>query len=163
MQPKQCAIAGASPTRVRCVSWPGRTSARSLPGRLIVDLVSQGGTINPLETIPMFIDVLHGKDRAVHLNVARKSCLYATYLMFFFLVFGTLLLKVFGVSLSMIPIVGGIVLLRIGFELFAPSSGGGIIPTSGSKQADGMDVAFTPLAMPIMFCPGSHTLTIWHE
>jgi MarC family membrane protein len=110
--------------------------------------------INPLEAIPVFLDMLRGKDRAVQRNVARKSCLYATYLMFFFLIFGTLLLKVFGVSLSMIRIVGGIVLVRIGFELFAPSPGGGIIPTSGSKQADGMDVAFTPLAMPIMFGPG---------
>jgi len=110
--------------------------------------------INPLEAIPVFLNLLRGKDQAVQINVARKSCLYATYLMFFFLVFGTLLLKVFGVSLSMIRIVGGIVLVRIGFELFSPSHGGGIIPSSGSKQADGMDVAFTPLAMPIMFGPG---------
>jgi len=110
--------------------------------------------INPLEAIPVFLNLLSGKDQAVQRRVARKSCLYATYLMFFFLVFGTLLLKAFGVSLSMIKIVGGIVLVRIGFELFAPSSGSGIIPTGGSKQADGMDVAFTPLAMPIMFGPG---------
>lgn len=110
--------------------------------------------INPLEAIPVFLKLLRGKDQAVQISVARKSCLYATYLMFFFLVFGTLLLKVFGVSLSMIRIVGGIVLVRIGFELFAPTPEGGIIPTSGSKQADGMDVAFTPLAMPIMFGPG---------
>jgi len=110
--------------------------------------------INPLEAIPVFLNLLRGKDHDVQVNVARKSCLYATYLMFFFLVFGTLLLKAFGVSLSMIKIVGGIVLVRIGFDLFAPSSGSGIIPTAGSKQADGMDVAFTPLAMPIMFGPG---------
>jgi len=110
--------------------------------------------INPLEAIPVFLKMLRGKDQAVQLRVARKSCLYALYLMFFFLVFGTLLLKAFGVSLPMIRIVGGIVLTRIGFELFAPSSGSGIIPTGGSKQADGMDVAFTPLAMPIMFGPG---------
>jgi len=110
--------------------------------------------INPLEAIPVFLNLLRGKDQAVQLKVARKSCLYALYLMFFFLVFGTLLLKAFGVSLSMVRVVGGIVLTRIGFELFAPSSGSGIIPTGGSKQGDGMDVAFTPLAMPIMFGPG---------
>jgi len=110
--------------------------------------------INPLEAIPVFLNLLRGKDHDVQVNVARKSCLYATYLMFFFLVFGTLLLKAFGVSLSMIKVVGGIVLTRIGFDLFAPSGNSGIIPTGGSKQADGMDVAFTPLAMPIMFGPG---------
>ena len=64
------------------------------------------------------------------------------------------MLEAFGVSLSMIKIVGGIVLMRIGFQLFAPSSRIGMIPTGGSKQADGMDVAFSPVAMPIMFGPG---------
>lgn len=110
--------------------------------------------INPMEAIPVFLKLLSGKDQAIQRNVARKSCLYATYLMFFFLVFGTLLLKAFGVSVSMIKIVGGIVLMRIGFQLFAPSSRSGMIPTAGSTQADGMDVAFSPLAMPIMFGPG---------
>jgi multiple antibiotic resistance protein len=110
--------------------------------------------INPMEAIPVFLKLLSGKDQAVQRAVARKSCLYATYLMFFFLVFGTLLLKAFGVSVSMIKIVGGIVLMRIGFQLFAPSSRSGMIPTAGSTQADGMDVAFSPLAMPIMFGPG---------
>ena len=46
--------------------------------------------INPMEAIPVFLKLLNGKDQAVKRNVARKSCLYATYLMFFFLVFGTL-------------------------------------------------------------------------
>jgi len=110
--------------------------------------------INPLEAIPVYLKLLSGKDPAVQRKVAQKACLNATYLMFFFLVFGTLLLKAFGVSLSTIKVVGGIVLLRIGFDLFAPPPGGGMIPSGGSKQADGMDVAFTPLAMPIMFGPG---------
>jgi multiple antibiotic resistance protein len=124
----------------------------------IVHFISHYATllaiINPLEAIPVYLKLLSGKDQVVHHKVALKACLYATYLMFFFLVFGTLLLKAFGVSLSMIKMVGGIVLLRIGFDLFAPPPGGGMIPSGGSKQADGMDVAFTPLAMPIMFGPG---------
>ena len=74
--------------------------------------------------------------------------------MVFFLLFGTLLLHVFGVSLSMIRIVGGIILTRIGFQLFNPSPSGALIPTNGSGRADGMDIAFIPMAMPIMFGPG---------
>jgi multiple antibiotic resistance protein len=75
-------------------------------------------------------------------------------MMIFFLLFGTLLLKVFGVSLSMVKIVGGIILTRIGFELFAPSPSGKIIPV-GANGAEGQEsVSFVPLAMPIMFGPG---------
>jgi multiple antibiotic resistance protein len=110
--------------------------------------------INPLEAIPVFLKMLQDKDKGVQRRVARKSCLYAMGLMFFFLLFGTLLLKLFGVSLSMVRIVGGIILTRIGFELFAPKPDGGMIPSGGSESADGEDVAFIPLAMPIMFGPG---------
>jgi multiple antibiotic resistance protein len=107
--------------------------------------------INPLEAIPVFLNLLQGKGRDVHRQVARKACLYALGLMLFFLLFGTLLLHVFGVSLSMIKVVGGIILTRIGFQLFAPSPSGNMVPTDGNNPAD---VAFIPLAMPIMFGPG---------
>jgi multiple antibiotic resistance protein len=110
--------------------------------------------INPLEAIPVFLNLLSGKGTDVQRRVARKACLYALALSLFFLVFGTALLEVFGVSLSMVKIVGGIILTRIGFELFAPSPKGSLVPTGGSTSADGMDVAFVPMAMPIMFGPG---------
>jgi len=111
--------------------------------------------INPLEALPVFLKLLEGKDDATHLRVARRSCLYAVLLMFFFLLFGTLILRVFGVPLSMVRIVGGIVLMRIGFELFSPStSGDSMLAPSSGPDSTGDDVAFVPLAMPIMFGPG---------
>ncbi len=112
--------------------------------------------INPLEALPVFLKLLEGKGEQEHLQVARRSCFYATLLLFFFLLFGTAMLKVFEVPLSMVRIVGGIVLMRIGFGLFMPSSSGGVLPAGGggSPQQNG-DVAFVPLAMPIMFGPGA--------
>src|SRR5579871_345387 len=109
--------------------------------------------INPLEVLPVYLKLLAGQDEAAHRAVARRSCLYALLLCFFFLVFGTLLLQLFGVPLSMVRIVGGIILMRIGFELFTPS------PQSKKPAAAGADteadVAFVPLAMPLMFGPGA--------
>ena len=81
-----------------------------------------------------------------------KSCLYATGLCLFFLVFGAVLLKLFGVPLSMIRIAGGIVLVRIGFDLFAPSGAGGSLVKPANPNAN---IAFMPLAMPLMFGPGA--------
>ena len=111
--------------------------------------------INPLESLPIFLRLLSGQDKPTHLQVARLSCLYATALIFFFLVFGTVMLKIFSVPLSMVRIVGGIILMRIGFSLFLPSSSGGLIPKaeSGSPRQS-LDIAFVPLAMPLMFGPG---------
>jgi multiple antibiotic resistance protein len=80
-------------------------------------------------------------------------------LLFFFLVFGTLILRIFGVSLSMVRIVGGTILLRIGFELFAgSSSGGSFIAVNGDGQKG--DIAFVPLAMPLVCGPGAIATTL---
>jgi multiple antibiotic resistance protein len=72
--------------------------------------------------------------------------------LFFFLLFGTLLLRVFGVSLEMVRIVGGINLMRIGFSLFQP---GAVAGPADTPAGAGEDVAFVPLAMPLMFGPGA--------
>jgi multiple antibiotic resistance protein len=112
--------------------------------------------INPLEALPVFLKLLEGKTDDEHRRVARRACLYAMGLAFFFLVFGKLIMWIFGVSLSMVRIVGGIVLMRIGFELFSPSAAdkSAAGATGGPAQKD-EDVAFVPLAMPIMFGPGA--------
>ena len=65
--------------------------------------------INPLEALPIYLELLQGQDDRIHRRVARRACLYATLLMFFFLVFGTLTLTLFSVPLSMVRIVGGII------------------------------------------------------
>src|SRR6267143_7248430 len=102
--------------------------------------------INPLAALPVFLKLLEGQDRDAHRRVAWKACSYATLLLFFFLIFGALLLKVFEVPLSMVRIVGGIILMRIGFALFLPSSSGAsmVVAPNGSAQQDA-DVAFIPL------------------
>jgi multiple antibiotic resistance protein len=112
--------------------------------------------INPLEALPIFLKLLEGKDEAEHRRVASLSCFYALLLAFFFLIFGHLILWVFGVPLSMVRIVGGIILMRIGFELFSPSSSGAsMVGAANGSAKKNEDVAFIPLAMPIMFGPGA--------
>jgi multiple antibiotic resistance protein len=112
--------------------------------------------INPLEALPVFLQLLEGQDDRMHQQVARRSCFYALLLMFFFLLFGNVVMRLFGVPLSMVRIVGGIILVRIGFQLFMPSPSGGIISSSSGDSAHAAgDIAFVPLAMPIMFGPGA--------
>ncbi len=110
--------------------------------------------INPLAVLPVFLKLLEGQDSDAHRRVAWKACSYATLLLFFFLIFGALLLKVFEVPLSMVRIVGGIILMRIGFALFMPTSDTpSIIPNAPTGTGD--TIAFVPLAMPLMFGPGA--------
>jgi len=106
--------------------------------------------VNPLEAMPIFLGLTGKMSRAEQLGVAKRGCLYALALMFFFLIFGPLLMRAFEVPLSMIRVVGGIVLMKIGFELFTPTPGESI---TSPPPGEG-DVAFAPFAMPLMFGPG---------
>jgi multiple antibiotic resistance protein len=109
--------------------------------------------INPLESLPIFLKLADGKDLAARRQLARRSCVYAGGLLLFFLVFGNLVLRIFEVPLAMVRIVGGFVLLRIGFSLFMPSGATSLMPENGGTSPG--DGAFVPLAMPIMFGPGA--------
>src|SRR6476660_699495 len=99
--------------------------------------------INPFEVLPVYLKFLQGKDVAAHRQVAWKACTYALFLSLFFLIFGTLMLRLFGVPLAMVRIVGGIILVKIGFELFSPSSSGGIVKAAAAKR--NANIAFVPL------------------
>ena len=110
--------------------------------------------INPLESLPVFLKLLEGKDQQTHRLVARRACTYAALLLFFFLIFGTLLLRIFEVPLTMVRIVGGIILTRIGLSLFMPSAATPSIVAS-VPAGEEENVAFVPLAMPLMFGPGA--------
>ena len=109
--------------------------------------------INPLEVLPVYLELLAGKDDATHRVVASKACLYASLLSFFFLIFGAFILKLFGVPLAMVRIVGGIILMRIGFSLFMPQKSGGDLGLS--SEGGDANIAFVPLAMPLMVGPGA--------
>jgi multiple antibiotic resistance protein len=112
--------------------------------------------INPLEALPVYLAFALGRDVKGRLSLALRSCLYALGLMFFFLVFGTLMLKMFGVPLSMVRVAGGIILTQLGFQLF--SSPSTIVASNAPKTGEATahpGVAFVPLAMPIMFGPGA--------
>jgi multiple antibiotic resistance protein len=126
-----------------------------IPTLFIVTFTTLLAMINPLESIPVFLKLLEGKDDKKHRQVARRSCFYALLMMLFFMLFGTLVLKIFGVPLSMVRIVGGIILVRIGFEMFLPSSSGGMFSSTGATNHQNEDSAFVPLAIPIMFGPGA--------
>lgn len=115
--------------------------------------------INPFQVLVMFNKMLADQPDAVQRTIARQSCTYAFLLIIFFLVFGTFLLKAFGVNLSTIRIVGGIVLTHIGFQLFMPANDDDVQRYSlrlNRTDEEGLpDIAFFPMTMPYIFGPGS--------
>lgn len=108
--------------------------------------------VNPLEALPIFLSLSQDQDIKARRKLAFRSCLYALMLIIGFILFGNFILNIFGVNLSMVRTVGGIILMKIGFDLFLSSPDNNKTYKS-SGQGDS-DPAFVPLAMPIMFGPG---------
>ena len=109
--------------------------------------------VNPLEALPVFLNLTADVDNLARRKIAFRACIYTLVLMVAFLLFGTFILEIFGVNLSMVRTVGGIILIKIGFDLFMPGQKGGIADTNTAATGDS-DPAFVPMAMPIMFGPG---------
>lgn len=108
--------------------------------------------VNPLEALPIFLSLSQDQDIKARRKLAFRSCLYALMLIIGFILFGNFILNIFGVNLSMVRTVGGIILMKIGFDLFLSSPDNNKTYKS-SGQGDS-DPAFVPMAMPIMFGPG---------
>jgi multiple antibiotic resistance protein len=108
--------------------------------------------VNPLEALPVFLSLSQDQDVKSRRKLAFRACLYALMLIIGFILFGNFILNIFGVNLSMVRTVGGIILMKIGFDLFLSSPDNNKTYKS-SGQGDS-DPAFVPMAMPIMFGPG---------
>jgi multiple antibiotic resistance protein len=107
--------------------------------------------INPFEVLPIYLSLTLDKSEAERRQIAMRACVYTLLLSLFFLFFGASVLGLFSVSLPMVQIAGGIVLTKIGFELFLPSGGKDNMFTNADPNAN---ISFMPLAMPLMFGPG---------
>lgn len=111
---------------------------------------------NPFSTAVVFLalarrfSVTHRRDQA------WKSSLYMAIVLWAFLFAGALIMNFFGISIPAVRIAGGLIVARIGFGMLA--SGDGAQPQQ-AVAADA-EIAFTPLAVPMLSGPGAIAVTI---
>lgn len=106
----------------------------------------------------MFLSLTANFDKQERKKAAKLSCIYMFLILTAFLLFGVLLLSFFGISLSSLRIAGGLIIGYLGFVmLFPPHSKVG---DEGNKSNHASDIAFVPLAMPMLSGPGSISVVI---
>jgi multiple antibiotic resistance protein len=111
--------------------------------------------LNPVAVIPPFLAMTESNsphDRAV---MARRACLIALCVLAIFALAGMSVLEVFGVSLPGFQIAGGLVLVRVAFELLQGERGSRVSPEERLEGAAKDDISVTPLAVPILCGPAS--------
>lgn len=114
---------------------------------------------NPLAATPVFLAITRGDTREQRRNQARRACIYMTLILSSFLLFGTLIMQVFSISIPGIRIAGGILVAQIGMGMLSGEIG--THDTANHPDAiNKRDISFSPLAIPMLSGPGSIGITL---
>ena len=111
--------------------------------------------VNPFSTAVVFLALTARLSEPLRRRQATLACLYATGVLWVFLFAGAVLMRFFGISIPALRIAGGLIVARVGFNMLAPAEGDD--EHTASVHAD---IAFTPLAVPMLSGPGSIAVTI---
>ena len=116
--------------------------------------------VNPFSVAVTFISLSKDMDDGKRNRQALLASVYMAIILIVFLVAGVLIMKFFGISLPGIRIAGGIIILYIGFRMLNPQPQDPQLQAAGRSPADDDDIAFTPVAMPMLSGPGAIAVTI---
>jgi multiple antibiotic resistance protein len=115
---------------------------------------------NPFSTAPVFAAVTQRMDPARRIQQARMACVYTFAVLTVALLAGALILTFFGISIHALRIAGGLIVARIGFGMLNAEPEATIGDSNRAEAMRMHDVAFTPIAMPMLSGPGSIAVTI---
>ncbi len=111
---------------------------------------------NPFSTAPVFISLTQSFSTQRRALQARMSAVYMACILLVSLFAGALILSFFGITLPILRMAGGLVIAKVGFGMLEPAKA----PSPSEDRDETADIAFTPIAMPMLSGPGSIALTI---
>ncbi len=134
---------------------------------MLESLALIGGTIatllpiaNPFSTAPVFATITQGYTDEERNRQARLATVYMIGVLLVTLFAGALVLKFFDISLPALRIAGGLLIARVGFSMVNPEQPERVSEKSASEALQKHDIAFTPIAMPLLSGPGSMAATL---
>jgi len=116
--------------------------------------------VNPLSAVPVFMSITDGSSTQDRRRQARRAAIFTGGILLVTLFAGALILGFFGITLPILRIAGGLIILRSGFRMLEPDQRATLTSAEKKEAQQREDVAFTPLAMPMLAGPGSIAVTI---
>jgi multiple antibiotic resistance protein len=126
---------------------------------LLGTVISLLPIVNPFSVAVTFISLSKDMDDDKKNKQALLASVYMAVILIVFLIAGVLIMRFFGISLPGIRIAGGIIITYIGFRMLNPEHRDLQLQGAGAAPADD-DIAFTPIAMPMLSGPGAIAVTI---
>jgi len=130
--------------------------------------------VNPLTTAFIFVSLLPNAREKRRRETAKRSSLVAGSIFIVFALLGSIIFKLFGITLEAFRIAGGLILFGIAMQMIHKAQDEAEEAGGDDPQLDGKitkDISVIPLAIPFISGPGSiatvmiltsEAPTIWH-
>jgi multiple antibiotic resistance protein len=121
----------------------------------LVTLTSVLFIVDPIAVIPTYLVITQRETPEHRAATLRRACFAAALILVAFAMFGSLIFKIFGITIEAFRIAGGLILWVVAMDML---HGERKTQESGTEVAEGQvkeDVAVTPLAMPMLAGPGA--------
>ena len=117
--------------------------------------------VDPLATVPAFLAMTGNYTPEQRIRTARLACVTMTVVLLAFAAAGTVLFRIFGITMAAFQIAASIVLLIIALDMLRVQRSR-VQETHEEKLAGSEkdDIAITPLAIPMLAGPGAISTTI---
>jgi len=120
---------------------------------LFEEFVTIWVVVDPIGTIPVFLAFTAGMEPKQRIKVALQAVFTAAGILFFFIIFGQLLMDELGISLISFRISGGIIMFLFALTMVFGDSKPQIEVQENTTT--GQNVAIFPLAVPSIASPGA--------
>ncbi len=116
--------------------------------------------VNPAGTALLFLAMTRRGSREDRAWLARRIALYGFLIITGSLYIGAFVLQVFGISVPVLRVAGGIVVTATGWQLLNAPRSSEAVEQSESGRLDVRAMAFYPLTLPLTTGPGTIAVTI---
>jgi multiple antibiotic resistance protein len=109
--------------------------------------------VNPFGAIPIFFSLTGNFPSVERNSTALKTAFYVIIILVVFLFFGRFVLILFGISLPVLRIAGGLIVANTAWSMVTGDSR--MTPAESTEASTKEDISLTPMAMPMLSGPGS--------
>lgn len=124
----------------------------------IGSMVSLGSIVNPLLAAPVFVSLTENFTPVERATLARQASTNVLAILLVFFLAGSFILSFYGISIHAMRIAGGLMILLAAMERLNKKER--LTEEEKEESADKDDLAFSPLAMPLMSGPGAIAVII---
>ncbi len=124
----------------------------------IASFISLFSIVDPLLAVPIYVSLTEKYTHTQRLMTAKRASVYVFWILICFFIAGGLILKFFGISLEGLRIAGGLMIVGSAIEMLQKKER--LLPNEQEEVEHKEDIAFSPLAMPLLSGPGAIAVII---